>query len=154
MSKLNSWNRRRRELSNFSSGDFDLVANNDFSAGKKLPLRWRGTRRVVRSINDYVRTVKDMRNDDIDDILLSRLKFYHDYSFDSEAILSRVISSETGMVVQRLMALDDCKGGLKAHVPWKGPSPSEDTEGPVDNIYQDAPDLFKNYSSVRTHRLT
>lgn len=120
-----------------------MVARDDFSASEKLSLRWRGPLRVVRLINDYVYAVEDMRNEDIGDVHVSRLKFYHDSSLDTKAILSHLISSETGMVVQRLMSLVDYEDELKVCVRWKGLSPSEDTEEPVENIYQDVPDLFK-----------
>lgn len=52
----------RGELPQFSEGDFVLVAREDFTAGEKLSLRWRGPRRVVKTINDYVFQVEDLHN--------------------------------------------------------------------------------------------
>lgn len=44
----------RGELPKFEVVDFVLVARNDFSANEKLCLRWRGPRRIVKAISDYI----------------------------------------------------------------------------------------------------
>lgn len=79
------------KLSNFNEGDFVLVAREDFHAGEKLCLRWRGLRRVVRTVNDYVYQMEDVCNGAIDDVHVSRLRFYHETLLDCEAIMSHVL---------------------------------------------------------------
>lgn len=46
----------------FTEGDFVLVALEEFFKGEKLALRWRGPRRVVKGVSDYVYTVEYLRN--------------------------------------------------------------------------------------------
>ena len=124
-------------------GDWVLVARDDFTAGEKLRLRWRGPRRIKKALSDYVFQVEDIRTGDFDDIHGSRLKYYHDPSLDAEAILPHVISSETGMVVQRLLGLVEADDGLKVRIRWKGLPESEDTEEPLQNVYEDVPALLE-----------
>lgn len=112
--------------SNFSEGDFILIARDDFMAGKKLSLRWRGPHRVVSSIIDHVYQVEDLRNGAFEDVHGSRLKFYEDPSLNHEAIMSHVVASETGMSVHRLMRLVDSDNRMMVEVCWRGLSESED----------------------------
>lgn len=44
----------RGEFSNFTEGDFVLLAWADFRAGEKLSLRWSVRRRVVKALYNYV----------------------------------------------------------------------------------------------------
>lgn len=87
----------RRQLANFNSGDFLLVAREDLHAGEKLCLRWRCPRRVEHAINDYVYMVEDLRNGQLTEVHASRLKFSNDGSLYEKAIMPHAISSETGM---------------------------------------------------------
>lgn len=77
----------RRKLPNFVEGDFVLVSREEFHAGEKLALRWRGPRRVVKALNDLVYQAEDLRNGDITDVIC-RLKFHSDSSLDTKAIIS------------------------------------------------------------------
>lgn len=129
------------KLPNFSNGDFVLVAREDFTAGEKLSLRWRGPRRIVTALNNYVYQVEDLRNGRVQDVHASRLKFYHDESLNVEAIMPHVLASETGMDVQRLMWLMETEDGIMVQVRWRGLSESDDTVEPLAKIYQDVPAL-------------
>lgn len=75
---------------------------------------------MVGVLNDHVFQVEDLRNGAVEDIHGSRLKFFHDPSLDKEAIMSHVVSSETGMPVQRLMRLVEADTGLMVQVRWRG----------------------------------
>jgi transposase InsO family protein len=140
--------RRMREsrsagkLPNFAEGDFVLVAREDFSAGQKLALRWRGPRRIVKALGNYVFQVEDLRNGQVAEAHGTRLKFYADSSLDQAAIMSHVLSSETGMPVSRLIGFVDEPSGLKVQVRWKGLPPTEDTFEPLERIYEDVPALL------------
>lgn len=129
-------------LPKFSEGDYVLVAREDFSAGEKLALRWRGPRRVVKAVSDYVYTVEDLRNGLTEDIHGTRLKFYRDRSLDIRVVMSDVISSETGMPVARLMRLLDTATGLKVLIRWKGLPNSEDSAEPLDRVFEDVPQML------------
>ena len=130
------------KLANFEEGDFVLVAREDFHKGEKLALRWRGPRRIVKALNDYVFQVEDLRNGTIQDIHGSRLKYYKDSSLNENAIMSHVLSSETGMPINRLVRFVETDDGLKVHVRWKGLPDSEDTFEPLSNVYEDVPQLL------------
>lgn len=129
-------------LPNFTKGDYVLVAREDFHAGEKLCLRWRGPRRVLKPVNDFVYLVEDLRDGTTSEVHITRLKFYHDASLDTNAIMSHIVSSETGMVVHRLMELVQTNDGIHVRIRWRGLPDSEDTLEPVAQVYQDVPDLL------------
>ena len=115
------------KLPNFDIGDFVLVAREDFGPSEKLSLRWRGPRRIVAVISDYIYSVEDLGNNTTEDVHVCRLRFYHDSSLEKAAIMSHVLYSETGMPVSRLIGLHDTDDGIQVQVRWKGLSASEDT---------------------------
>ncbi len=92
------------------------MAKDDTFKGEKLALRWRGPRRVVKVISDWIFKVEDLRNGTLEDIHSSRLRYYCDSSLNEEAILPHVLYSETGMPVSRLMGLERTDKGLMVHV--------------------------------------
>lgn len=63
---------------NFTEGDFVLIAREDFAAGEKLLLHWRGPKRVLGSVNDYIYQVENLHNEAVEDVLSPPLKFFHD----------------------------------------------------------------------------
>lgn len=129
----------RGQLANFSKGDFVLVAREEFFGCGKIALRWRGPRRIVQALSDYVYQVEDLRNVSVDENDASGLKFYHDASLGTEAIMFHVLSSQTGMPVVRLLKLvqDDEKRFIQ--VRWKCLSKSEYTFEPLARMYEDIP---------------
>ena len=132
----------RGQSANFSEGDFVLLAREEFFAGEKLALRWGGPRQIVKALNDYVFQIRDLRNGSLEDIRGTRLKYYSDSSLDSSAILSHIISSETGMPVSRLMALVETPDGLKVIVRWKGLPNSQDSAEPLQHVHKDVPQML------------
>lgn len=52
----------REMLAKFSNSDYFLFARDDLNAGGKLCLRWRGPRRFVRPVNDFVYLIEELRN--------------------------------------------------------------------------------------------
>lgn len=134
---------RSQSAPNFTEGDFVLVAREDFSAGENFSLRWRGTRRIVRSVNDYVYKVEDLCDCLIEEVHATRLKFYHDQSLDVEAVMPHGLSSRTGMKVQLMMRPFESEEYLIVQVRWRDLSPSEGAEEPLHNVYKDVPDLLR-----------
>lgn len=57
--------------------------------------------------------------------------------------MSHVLTSETGMIVQRLLSLEENEDGLFVRVRWKGLSESEDTLESIEQLYEDVPVLFE-----------
>lgn len=131
----------RGKLPNFAEGDFVLMAREDFTAGEKLSLRWRGPRRVVKALTEYVFQVEDLRTGLVEDAHGSRLRFYHDKTLDNEAIMPHVLASETGMPVQRLLRFEDTDDGLMVVVRWRGRS--DDTLEALEKVHEDVPVLLE-----------
>lgn len=130
------------KLPNFTEADFVLVTRENLTAGVKHSFRWRGPRRVVTAVRDYFYQIKDLGNGRLEDVHASRLKFYHDSCPDREAIMAHVLTSETGMEVQRLMGLLENKEGPMALVRWRGLSESDDAFQPSKTVYEDVPILL------------
>jgi len=128
--------------------DFVLVARENFFAGEKSALRWRGPRRITKAISDYVYQVEDLRDGNLEEATVSRLLFYSDPLLDTDAIMPHVLSSETGMHVQRLMRLaDDGSRGVLVVVHCRRLPHSEDTI--AYNVSQMLLNLFNRKSTAQ-----
>lgn len=104
-----------------------LAVREQFFAGEKLALRCRGRRLVVKALSDYFFQVEDPRNGSLVDVHGTRFKFFRDFGLGTSAILPHVLSSETSMLVARLMKLMEDAEELKALTCWKGLSNSDET---------------------------
>lgn len=83
----------RGRLPNFVEGDYVLVAKEELLNGEKICLRWRGPRRIMKSLNDYLFDFGNLRNGNIPPVHGSRLKYHIDSSLNEKVILSHVLSS-------------------------------------------------------------
>lgn len=84
--------------------------------------------------------IEDLRTVQFDEAHITPLKFYHEASLDQEAIMSEIVSYETGMVVSCLMSIvTDEEGSLKVHVHWKGMPNSEDILEPLQRLHENVP---------------
>lgn len=90
-----------------------MMAKNSLYAGV-------APRRILKSLNAYVFQVEDLRN----------------FIQDATAIMSHVLSSETGMPVVRLMNLVKTCSRLKVQVHWNGLPHSENTFEPLANFHK------------------
>lgn len=52
------------KLPNFTEGDFVLAVHEEFHAGEKLCLRWRGPRRIIKTMKGCVYHVENLRKGD------------------------------------------------------------------------------------------
>lgn len=59
-----------------------------------------------------------------------------------KVILSHFLASETGITVSRVLSLDDTADGLIVSVSWKGMEASEDTLDPLEQVYEDVPNIL------------
>lgn len=130
-------------LPQFTEGDFVLVAREDFFAGEKLAVRWRGPRRVAKALNDYFFQVEDLRNGQLEDVHGTRKKFYREYSLNTTAIMHHVLASETGITVALLMRVEDTADGINDLVRWKGLTDSEDSLEPLERVFEDVHEMVK-----------
>ena len=98
---------------------------------------------MQRAINDYVYLVEDLRTGESEELHASRLKFYHDPTLDTDAVMSHVLQSETGMTVQRLLRLKEHPDGVYVVVRWKGLPNSDDTLEPLLKVNEDVPRMLE-----------
>lgn len=91
------------------------MTKKDCTAGEKLFLRWRGPQSIIRTRNDFVDQVEYLRIGLVKEVHGSSLKFSHDSSLNQKSIVFHVLTSETKMVVQRLMRLMDTEDELMFH---------------------------------------
>lgn len=136
-----------------------LIARDNFTVGEKLSLHRCGPRRTGSLISDYVFQVEDLRHGMVKflrhgmvedlrhgifkDVHCIRLKFYHDLSLNTEAIMPHLVSSETAMPVQRLMRLIESEEGLFVLICWRGMPQTEETLEPLNKIHEDVPQLLE-----------
>lgn len=90
-----------------------LVAGEQFSKGKKLPLRWCRPGIIVKALTDYVYQVQDLRKGSADEIYGSRNRFYSVYTLDKKVLVSHVLYYETGMFVAHIKHIVDTNDGMK-----------------------------------------
>lgn len=76
-----------------------LVARDNFDKGGRLCLRWRGPRRVVKTLNAFVYQVEDLYNSTRSELHSSRLRFYHDAFLDDRDLMPHILAPETRMQV-------------------------------------------------------
>lgn len=112
---------------NFQEGYYVLVAQTDFFEGEKLCLHWKRPRRIVKAVNDFVLQVEDFRNENVDPIHGSRIKFYSDSSLNQKAIMFHVVNHERGMPVSWPLRLVKQNTKLHVVVRWMGLCPQEGT---------------------------
>lgn len=95
---------------------------------------WRsGGKDHVQLLNhDPLFHIEFQRNGDLECIHGNLLNFYSDHSVEMYAIISHVLSSETGMPIARLLRLERTTDGLKATVRWRGLPYSENT--PIEKV--------------------
>jgi hypothetical protein len=91
---------------NFGLGDFALVSKRDFRVGEKLTFHWRGPKRIVGVLSDFLFEVEDLRNGKVSNFHAQRLRFYHDSSLDVTAeLIEHVAHNEQGYEVLALKDL-------------------------------------------------
>lgn len=113
-----------------------------FFKGEKFALRLQRSKSIVKALSDYVYLVEYLRNCCTSEIHACRFRFYTDSDLNTEAIMTHVLSSETGMVVSRLMKLVETSDDLMVQVYWKGLSDNDDTIEPISKINEEVPVLF------------
>lgn len=119
-----------------------FVAREDFFEGEKLCLLWRGPRRIVKELSDYVFKMEDLRSVECHNIHGTRLKIYSDLSLNEKVILYHVLLLERGMPVSRLLMLTENNGQVFMVVRWKVLSAYDETLEPLHRIYEDVHKLF------------
>lgn len=108
------------KLPSVTEGDCGLVDRTKLSPCKKLSLRWRGPRRILKTIYDYLYLVENLRTGEPSEVHTSTLKLYRGPELDSKAIMSHVLQSKTDITNGRVINLVEEPDGLKMLARWKG----------------------------------
>lgn len=129
---------------NFSEDEYVLYARDKFYGSKKLCLRWNGSRRVVKPLNDYAFKIKNLRSGDYENVQSTMLKSYLDSPIKKKVVLSCINSSETGLLVSRLYRFyKDDREELIVAVHRKGLCPNDDMMKLIMHVYEEVSNLLK-----------
>lgn len=81
---------------NFDVGDYVLVAQRDAVKQHKLRVRWRGSKRVVKALSDYIFEVKDLITKECEPVHASRIKHFSESSLEvTETLLDTIVHNNT-----------------------------------------------------------
>lgn len=152
--KRRSQARKRREakngvtMVNFEIGDFVLVAQVTGRVNK-LAVHWRGPRRIVRALTDYVFEVQDLSAPfQITTHHASRLRLYAEKDREvTEDLVAQAMHGDGGHLVAKIL---QCRLGQESHVweiqvEWVGLDPLEASWEPAQILYEDVPQLVERF---------
>lgn len=88
-------------------------------AGEKLSRHCRLARHLFKAMNDCVGKMGDLRDVIIAEAHISPLTFYHDGAFHKKAVMTYVLSSKSGMIVQQFIELVEIDNDLMVQVCWR-----------------------------------
>lgn len=125
----------RKAVSFFSTSE-------SFTDGAKLCFSWCGPRSGVKVLSNYVYEVEDPLNGTKTDIHVICLKFYTDSLLETEAVMSHVVSSATGMPFQRILKIVESYNILMVQVRWKKFRKNEETIETFLKVYKDVTQLL------------
>ncbi|POM63583.1 Hypothetical protein PHPALM_20991 [Phytophthora palmivora] len=140
--------KRGVDMANYEIGDFVLVAQVTGRANK-LAVHWRGPRRVVRTLSDYVFKVQDLSAPfQVTTHHASRLRFYAEAGRDvTEDLIAQAMHGDGGHLVSKLL---QCRLGQESHiweilVEWVGLDPLEASQEPATVMYEGVPKLVEKF---------
>lgn len=102
---------------------------------------------------NYVFEIEDLRNETCESVHGTRLKFYRDSSLDTEAVISHVSISQTGMEAQRLMEFINTDEGIQARADGKVYPQKKSLSNHLRASAKMFPSSYRNNSAARTCRL-
>jgi hypothetical protein len=154
LSRASANRRRRTEETNFTLGDFVLVAN-PFQT-EKLAAKWTGPYRVIELVNDLVFRVQHLLDNTTKLVHASRLTFYEDSSLNGKADLKRLkenLKHQDKFVVEKILQQrHNVSGNLEYLVQWQGFEPEDATWEPAPVIQEDVPQIVRQFHAVEQSR--
>jgi RNase H-like domain found in reverse transcriptase/Reverse transcriptase (RNA-dependent DNA polymerase)/Integrase core domain/Integrase zinc binding domain/Chromo (CHRromatin Organisation MOdifier) domain len=139
---------------NFEVGDFVLVSKRTFHTNEKLTLRWRGPRRVVGTLSDYVFEVQDLETEQVASVHASRLRYYHDPSLNITVdLLAHIAHNEQGYVIKEITDIrhDARTQDLFVLVYWLGFEDEDASWEPIEIIHEDAPEQLAAFLDISSN---
>jgi len=134
---------------NFDVGDYVLWGVLQRGIQRKLSLRWRGPRRVVRVLSDYLFETEDLRTHKKVVVHGSRLKFFRncDYEVTEECYNQLAYQEGELCVVDKIMDIRLHEGVLQLLVKWKGFDDEDPGWESFETMKDDVPALVSDFLS-------
>jgi len=147
---------------NFDVGDYVLCGVRQRNIKRKLSLHWRGPRRIVRLLSDFLFETEDLRTLKKVVVHGSRLKFFRnsDYNVTEECLNQLAYQEGELCVVEELMDIRVHNGVVEILVKWKGFEEEDPGWELFDTMKEDIPALvsdflieLKNSGTARQRRI-
>ncbi|TYZ63512.1 hypothetical protein PybrP1_002319 [[Pythium] brassicae (nom. inval.)] len=139
------------QMATFREGDF-VVAAQVLPRANKLAVMWRGPKRIVHALSDFVFEVQDLVPPGVVTVhRASRLRFHRDSQHGViEQVIAHAVHAEGGHLVRRLVQirLGATSQDWEILVEWMGLKDCEATWEPAVNLAQDVPDLLRHFADV------
>ena len=153
----NMKNKRKKqkgvEMPKFEIGDYVLIAKSERFQKDKLTPKWEGPYQVVGWKTPMLISCKNITNDEIKDIHVSRIQEFADNKFqitDQWKKFSK--STQQNYEVEELKEIRfNKKNGYEIKVKWKDLSEEESSWQRLENIYKDIPKLVENFLKKGKH---
>ncbi len=125
-----------------------LVAKINTKIISKLAVRWMDPARIVASLNDWTFQFVGLRDGTISVRHASRLKFYHDVSWDVTAELLHDVAYVAGShLVEKVLSISGYRDVIKwkARIRWHGLEDVEASSEPLKVMWEDIPLLINEW---------
>jgi len=147
----------QRHKPNFGDGDYVLMGVPEGQHGGKLSLKWRGPYRIVDSKHGYTYLIEDIVQGDRKLVHGDRLRFYDDRMLNiTDELKAQFSHDNSSYEVDQLLQLriNESTRDLEILVKWRGFSELENSWEPCMNLWQDVPELVKQFANKhRSHEL-
>jgi hypothetical protein len=142
--------RQYRRVPNFGTGDYVLVGVPEPAkmTGRKLFLKWRGPFRITDTRDNYVFEVENIIDRNRRWVHGDRIRLYSDDKLDlTDEIKKQFAHDNESYQVEQIHG---CRLSSETHqlellVEWKGFTEEENSWEPLKNLFEDVPELIRNY---------
>jgi hypothetical protein len=139
-----------RRVPNFGTGDYVLVGVPEPAkmTGRKLFLKWRGPYRITDTKDHYVFEVENIIDHSRRWVHGDRIRLYSDDKLDlTEEIKKQFAHDNESYQVEQFHGcrLNSENHQLEFLVEWKGFTEEENSWEPLQNLFEDVPELTRNY---------
>jgi hypothetical protein len=139
-----------RRTPNFGTGDYVLVGVPEPAkmTGRKLFLKWRGPFRITDTRDNYVFEVENIIDRNRRWVHGDRIRLYSDDKLDlTDEIKKQFAHDNESYQVEQFHG---CRLSSETHqlellVEWKGFTEQENSWEPLKNLFEDVPELIRNY---------
>jgi len=147
---LKKQHKQYRRVPNFGTGDYVLVGVPEPAkmTGRKLFLKWHGPYQITDTKENYVFEVENIIDHKRRWVHGDRIRLYSDDKLDiTEEIKRQFAHDNESYQVEKFHAcrLNPENHQLELLVEWKGFTEDDNSWEPLKNLYEDVPELVKNF---------